>query len=415
MSRWDDEFDNHPVFPAQAAARENLEAVTNQLADTEQVEAHARFGRVLDYIEASLKVVDPELVPPGFLDQIMNSLNAATTSLQQFKDQPQQALLDQANSQADSAVGQMRQLAPRFTDEVPDMQGALSTFRRSVGQHLRNIESEVAGVGSRAAEIKAQLDTQEEKIQGQDARLDTVVSQFQEQFSAAQAQRQTETGQVIEEGRSQLRAALEEAAAVARDAVATARGELTELLEQSKAASDEALAAANERADRQFEQVSKTGDERVAKLDELLEKAVKTVGVIGSTGMAGGYQIVADKEKKAADFWRWVTVIGLLGAIGAPIFAVAHGVAHGFDFNTFFAKWAISLPFAALAGYAGLESSKHREQERINRKVELQLASLDAYLVTLPEDEQNRLRAKLTNRFFGELTRAPGDESEPAE
>jgi hypothetical protein len=82
---------------------------------------------------------------------------------------------------------------------------------------------------------------------------------------------------------------------------------------------------------------------------------------------------------------------------------VAHGIENGFEVSTFFAKWAISVPFAALAAYAGHESSKHREQARIYRKVELQLASLDAYLVTLPEEKQAEIRERLADRFFGDL------------
>jgi putative Ca2+/H+ antiporter (TMEM165/GDT1 family) len=119
--------------------------------------------------------------------------------------------------------------------------------------------------------------------------------------------------------------------------------------------------------------------------------------------MAGGYQIVANAEKRAANIWRWITVGALLGAIAATIFAVAHGIENGFHVNTFFAKWAISVPFAALAAYAGHESSKHREQERLNRKIELQLASLDAYLVTLEDGKQADIREKLADRFFGDL------------
>jgi len=94
--------------------------------------------------------------------------------------------------------------------------------------------------------------------------------------------------------------------------------------------------------------------------------------------------------------------------VGAAIFALVHGLSEGFQLDRFFAKAAIAVPFAALAGYAISESSRHREQERINRQVELQLASLDAYLVTLPQPEQDRIRAHLAERFFGELREGSG-------
>ena len=65
------------------------------------------------------------------------------------------------------------------------------------------------------------------------------------------------------------------------------------------------------------------------------------------------------------------------------------------------------MPFAAFAAYAGHESSKHREQSRVYRQVELQLASLDAYLVTLPEQKQDEIREHLADRFFGDLRGLP--------
>lgn len=72
----------------------------------------------------------------------------------------------------------------------------------------------------------------------------------------------------------------------------------------------------------------------------------------------------------------------------------------------------MSSTFAALAGYAGVESSKHREQATANRKIELQLASLDTYLVSLDEEKQEDVKMRLADRFFGELPAPPEDTSE---
>jgi len=409
MSRWDDQFEAHAVFPALGSARQQLEAVDEQLADADQRESHARLGRVLDHVEAALKATDPELVPSGVLDQLAQTLNQITAYLQQFASAPAQNLLDLANGQADALLSQALTLAPRATaEEVQDLQGAVSSFRRSAGQHLRNIESEAAAVKAKADQIAASLADQEAKIQTQDARLDAVVADYQAQFSTAQDQRQTQFAQALEEGRAQLRETVAESQTALKTTVDEATEQLTALLTDAEEKSSKTLTAAQERADAQHEKLTTEGDKKMKQLDELLAKAVKTVGAIGSTGMAGGYKIVADEEKKSADFWRFAAAFALLGAIGATIFAVAHGVVHGFHVDTFFAKWAISVPFAALAGYAAHESSKHRDQATGNRKIELQLASLDTYLVNLPEEKQDEIRAKLADRFFGELPAPSG-------
>jgi vacuolar-type H+-ATPase subunit H len=253
------------------------------------------------------------------------------------------------------------------------------------------------------------------KLEAQDARLDSVVSEYQSQFSTAQESRQTEFSQALEEAKAQIRTSIEQSEQTIEEAVNEAKGNLSSLLEDTRTTTEDALGDVKEKAEEQQEELEKRSEDRIKQLDSLLEKAVKTVGAIGSTGMAGGYQLVANDEKKAANSWRRWAVAALLGAIGATVFAVAHGISNGFHVDTFFAKWAVSIPFAALAAYAGVESSKHREQARINRQIELQLASLDAYLATLPETEQTRVRAKLADRFFGELYPGPHELPPPAD
>ena len=404
MSRWDDQFDEHSVFQSLASAREQLNAISDQITDVSERESQARLIRICEYVEAALRATDPELVPFPVLDQLAQTVNQITSYLQQYASAPAPTWLDNANGQADALLQQVLLVSARVaTADVQELQGAISTFRRSAGQHLRNIEGEVEAIRSHAQTVEAQVVSQESKLQAQDARLDAVVTEYQAQFSAAQEQRQALFSQALEEGRTQLRQTADESKLALKIAVDEATEQLAELLSDAEMKSSEALAAAQERADAQHEELTTEGAAKMKQLDELLAKAIRTVGAIGSTGMAGGYKIVADQEKEQADRWRLVAALALLGAIGATVFAVVHGVVHGFQVDTFFAKWAISVPFAALAGYAAVESSKHREQAISNRKIELQLASLDTYLVNLPEVEQDRIRAKLADRFFGEL------------
>ncbi len=405
MSRWDDQFENHSVFQALASTRQQLESISAGIEDPAERESHSRLVRVCDYIDGVLKATDPELVPFPVLDQVAESLNQITAYLGQYEViEATAAFLDSANEQADALFQQALALAPRVaTADVQELQSAVSTFRRSAGQHMRNIEGEVEAVKTKAEIVEGLVTGQEAKIQAQDARLDSVVTDYQAQFSAAQEQRQTQFPQILEEGRAQFRETVTQAQATLKETTDEATTQLTELLTKAGEESEKTLTAAKERADTQHEELASAGDARVKELDELLAKAVKTVGAIGSTGMAGGYQIVANTEKKAADFWRGVAAFALLGAIVATIFAVRGGVADGFHVDTFFAKWAISVPFAALAVYAAHESTKHRKEVTANRKIELQLASLDTYLVYLPPAKQDEIRATLAARFFGEL------------
>jgi hypothetical protein len=475
VNRRDDRFNGHAILAALRGAHAKLDRADKEIGEDEALrEAHARLVWILDYADAALNAVDPELVPLTLLDQITANLNQLAVYAQNFLDAPGEPvfLTDRANGQANEILAQIPALALRVTSgDLRDVQGAVSTSRRSASQHLRNIEAEVETTHAKAALLDTQLteqasriqaqdarldsvltQAQEEistaearrqaefgqlleeargqirasiqesdatiesalsqaqtRIQAQDARLDSVLAQVQEQISTAEAQRQAELGQLLEEARSQIRASIQDSDTAIDSALSQARTTVGEMIQSAQTASDEALAAVKIRAEEQNEQLAAEGEHRIKTLDELLASAVKTVGVIGSTGMAGGYQIAATREKKAADVWRLVAAFALLGAIAATIFAVVQALRNGFHVGTFLAEWAIALPFVALAGYAAFESSQHREQARLNRQLELQLASLDTYLVALPEEEQNRIRAELADRFFREL-KAPEEE-----
>jgi hypothetical protein len=412
MSRWDEEYENHRVFPALANARQQLDATSEQLADEAERESHERLVRVCDHVDRVLQTADPELVPPTVLEQLAGNLDQISTNLQQYATTGNRAYLDNANAQADSLLTQAMPLLPRPTElDAEGLQATISSFRRSAGQHLANLERQVTAVIARAANVESGLSEQAGKLQAQDARLDAVVTEFQAQFSSAQEQRQAQFALALEESRSQIRAVVTDGETALDQTEEEATSKVAGLITGLTTDIEATLTDAKEQTAKALEDLRSESTGFMVQLDDLLEKAVKTVGAIGSTGMAGGYKIVADDEKKQADRLRILAILALLGAIGATIFAVAHGVAHGFEVDTFFAKWAISVPFAALASYAAVESSKHRDRATQNRKIELQLASLDTYLVNLDEEQQEAIKAKLADRFFGELPGLPPAEA----
>ncbi len=71
------------------------------------------------------------------------------------------------------------------------------------------------------------------------------------------------------------------------------------------------------------------------------------------------------------------------------------------DWETFVFRLGTVLVLSIPAFYAANESSKHREREKIVRKNFLELSSIDAYLVHLPEQQCNEIKAKLSDKFFG--------------
>ncbi len=412
MTLWDEQFESHDAFPALKEATEQLDLVESKLEDTEQREAHARLRQVIDYAREALGAVDPQLVVMTALDQIRDHAAQITTYLQQYAEAPQQALLVNANSDADVILAQVQSLRPlTTTEDVKGLQAAVSSFRRSIGQHARNIEADLATVEGRSEKLGEQLTAQEQtlgerltteaqaldtrlaaqetKVAAQETRIDSVVATFQTQFSEEQNQRTSQFSEVLEKTRTDGAEAIVEAKDDIEKTVAEAQTRAKGLVDTTKATTDKELKELRD-------DVAK----RVEELNELRAEAERAVGATGSAVLAGGYQKTAKSEQRSANFWRGVSVLAFVVATLVAVYAVRHGVTDEFKPSRFFAKVTIGLPIIALAYYAARESGKHREQARLNKQIELQLASLDAYLRELPEADRHRIKGDLAEGFF---------------
>ena len=70
-----------------------------------------------------------------------------------------------------------------------------------------------------------------------------------------------------------------------------------------------------------------------------------------------------------------------------------------------------ALSLVVPAAYAARESSRHRTLENKNRRAELELASIDAYLESLPDEKRSEIKAELTDKFFGQISEEEKTES----
>ena len=141
-------------------------------------------------------------------------------------------------------------------------------------------------------------------------------------------------------------------------------------------------------------------------LEEILEnkqRAEQLVHVIGNTGMVGGYQKIANDERRVALRWNFVAVIAFILLIGFAIFAFFATSGGDVSWQTFGARLFVAATFGILAAYAARQAIGHEAVERASRRLELSLASIDPYLVGLPEETQHQVKKELAMRFFGEM------------
>jgi hypothetical protein len=404
MTAYDDRLVSHPLF-AQLTAAQSVIAELLRAGDEREldvIEAITRLERVTSYTQSILETADPQLTGGGLLDQIAATVGALGQEVSAYPSDGAIGHLANANAHADTLLDFVARLPrPAAVPAAGETQEAVTSFRRSISQHARHADAEIAALEERLAALAAAATAQEGKLQQQDARLDTVVAGFQQQFSQTEQQRQAEHNELISGSKTTIDQLAKTGQAEIAAVATKGEVDVAEAISAAEAATEAAVQKLSDRATALTTSLDKAGKDRIGKLDELLEKAIRTVGVIGNTGMTGGYKQTADAEKKAANRLRWLAVGALaLAVISSTAFALFHG--DDFNWQVFASKSFISVPLLVLAGYAARESAKHRREEQYARKVELQLASIDSYLIELPDTERHRIKAKLADRFFAE-------------
>lgn len=400
---WDDKFEGHGVHNTLEQLRDSLGAADEKAAERNDTEETVRrLFRLLDHIDEVLASVDPELVPFVGLDQVNQHLTNAKKNVDQFRSRGNVASLNsQANTHVEHALRELAQIRQLYTPE--DLQGIrehITSYRRSAAQLTRHLETDVEeahqqvdelnkavdstltevkdAAESRSAEIKQklenrlqqlseQLDKREQELQNLKQRTDQAIDRFQEQFSNAQEKRLSDHNETLQEQRQKFTELFE-----------GAESELTTLQKDTR----------------------KEVDALLETIGEQRQKAIDMVGVIANTGLTGGFQKTANEEQGAADRWRRVAIVSLVGLVGVAVWAVVEATGAGFTWEKLAAKGLLTASIGVVATYAIRESTKHRSRERRNRRLELELQSIGPYVQELPAEKQVEIKDKLVERLF---------------
>lgn len=387
MSHWIEEFENHAIHET---LRVNLEIISKVEAevdlDEEDIEYLERVKQINARLKKALAGVDPVTTPQAPLENINSSLQSQTNQLKSFINNSVATYLQQANSHADSIQLQLAALPfPRDLGDLEGVREGISSFRRSVAQHIRNVAEDADEFKTKVNELEKRAQEATALLEGQKKRVDDAVNEFQAQFSQAEATR-TEQFSRAEEAR---------------------RTEHSNQLTGQKDTVERVLAefARNRKvAEKEFTDES---NQLLQTINDKKTQAESLVHVIGNTGMVGGYQKIADAEKDTARNWERIAMGAMVLLVGMGFYIFLLTTKEGFSWSLLGSRVVVTIPLGVIAAYAAHRAEKHREAERRNRRMELELASINPYLAKLPDDEQNRIVALLAERFFAQNESLP--------
>lgn len=139
----------------------------------------------------------------------------------------------------------------------------------------------------------------------------------------------------------------------------------------------------------------------VKSLNNKLDEAKMIVNVIGNVGATGNFQNIANSHMTAANKWRIVAII-FMTILSALLIYTIWDMSYGtFDWTKSLIRIIAAAALSYPATYASQESNKHRKQENYNRRIELELASVNPFIELLDDSKKKEIKEKLVEKYFG--------------
>lgn len=154
-------------------------------------------------------------------------------------------------------------------------------------------------------------------------------------------------------------------------------------------------------------EVTGQADAFIADIKKKQEEVERLAAAVGRTGRISGFDQWANSERRSAMWLRFAALlvgIAAAGSVALLLDARADAIEDDQDVSAAVAVGAISIPAAlgAVAIYAGRESARHRRNEVIARRTQIDIHSFGPFISELDEDEQAELTALFTPVFFGQ-------------
>jgi hypothetical protein len=402
MSQWIERIQGHVLFKELADLEQSLESSRDAAQmDATAFDAWERIERVTKFIRAFLSDIDPLLVPLALLGNAHGQVQQARNQLNNFASNRNVAHLTEANNHIDNVLSYLGSM-PRLEKiaSAQELGEAASSYKKTVGGLVRSLEKQLAGVVEEKNSLQAKLQELTAEVTVQKQRADNVITQMQEQFSAAQQARQSEATNLEAKRSDEFDATEEARAEESEKALIAQKNSFSEFLETSK-----------EQHTALREGLATNSKSLIAALETQKAHAEKVVGIISTEAVAHGYGKTANEERDAAKLWRWIAVGALVCWIIAGVVFFALTYEKELSLSALARQFLISTPFVLLAGFAALQVSKHQRAERINRQQELEIAAIDPYLATFDDATRKEVKRGLAEKLFGqrEIDPAKGD------
>jgi len=366
----EEQFENHSVHTALSQLDSALQEKSAKELSDGAIDNLDRTRQATAFIRSRMDVASPLLTPSNRLDQIQKSLQGCLNEINQFNSNGNEGHLSNASNQIDAGLNNAAALISLEQPEPSVKAKDAVSFKTLAEEVIASLRDKAQSVEDRAVQIESSLHNLEKRSEDQNTQinsiqstLDSKLQELENQFAAAQTERTSE---------------------------------FETQAEQIKKEADDRLSS-----------ISQTADETLSEISDKKTEAERIVNLIGNIGLTGNFKGAVAREKQSADRMRLIALSCFIAMVGVVLGTLFLSVSNGFDPWLALFRLGAALSLIVPAAYAARESSRHRTLENKNRRAELELASIDAYLESLPDEKRTEIKANLTDKFFGQ---SPEDE-----
>lgn len=155
-----------------------------------------------------------------------------------------------------------------------------------------------------------------------------------------------------------------------------------------------------------LDELTETVQQFVNKTDSEIEllkaSATEKIGYVASATHSNTYQKYSDRASKESKWWYIGTVLSMLALVGLSIWWFIVIRYENTDYIALIARICATVGVAVISRYCAIQASKCKVIETKLRKIQLQMATFDAFVASLDKNEQDRLKIELTENLIAQ-------------
>lgn len=201
MSRWHENFQNHPFRATWNALKALLEQDNFVSGDNAQFKEIGRIQKVVKYVDTLIDQIDPELMPAPLLDTLNQHASGCVSELNAFKGSNNIGNLFNANTYIDSIISifsqtpfilnghQKGSLSKASLAYAEALDKHLEKLNVTVSSEIANVKNEMSGIRVKIEENQRALIVLNEQLQTVGQTIQQQTAEFNTQFQASEKAR----------------------------------------------------------------------------------------------------------------------------------------------------------------------------------------------------------------------------------